>query len=85
MTSSTSRLVSFMRVAKRAWILEKSLACHVVRSPMTPSMSSWLVTHTHALPPHFVLRDSTMVWRLSMSFVSEPMNWPTSSARNSSR
>ena len=40
MTSSTSALVSFTRVRKRAWILEKSLPCCLVRSPRTLSMSS---------------------------------------------
>ena len=33
-------LVSFRRILKRAWILEKSLPCCRVRSPMTLSMSS---------------------------------------------
>ena len=50
MTSSTSALVSFTRVLKRAWILEKSLPCCLVRSPTTLSMSSCEVTNTHARP-----------------------------------
>ena len=81
MTSSTSALVSFTRVLKRAWILEKSLPCCLVRSPTTLSMSSWEVTMTQARPAHLVLRLSAMVWRLSISWVLEPMNWPTSSTK----
>ena len=59
-TSSTSALLSFRRVLKRAWILEKSLPCCLVRSPMTFSMSSCEVTNTHARPAHLVL--STRRW-----------------------
>ena len=85
MTSSTSALVSFTRVLKRAWILEKSLPCCLVRSPMTLSMSSCEVTNTHARPAHLVLSDSAMVCRLSIRWVFEPMNWPTSSTKKFSR
>ena len=70
MTSSTSALVSFRRVLKRAWILEKSLPCCLVRSPMTFSMSSCEVTNTHERPSHLVLSDSAIVCRLSISLVS---------------
>ena len=79
MTSSTSALVSFTRVLKRAWILEKSLPCCLVRSPTTLSMSSCEVTNTHARPWHLVFSDSAIVWRFSIRWVFEPMNWPTSS------
>ena len=85
MTSSTSALVSFTRVLKRAWILEKSLPCCLVRSPTTLSMSSCEVTNTHARPSHLVLRLSAIVWRLSIRWVLEPMNWPTSSTKKLSR
>ena len=85
MTSSTSWLVSFTFALNRAWILEKSFPCCLVRSPMTLSMSSWDVTKTHDCPLHFVLRDSAIVWRFSISFTSSAMNWPTSSTKKLSR
>ncbi len=85
MTSSTSWLVSFTLVRNRAWILEKSLPCCLVRSPTTLSMSSCEVTNTHDCPLHLVLRDSAIVWRLSMSLTSSAMNWPTSSTKKLSR
>ena len=85
MTSSTSWLVSFTLALNRAWILEKSLPCCLVRSPMTLSMSSWEVTKTHDCPLHLVLRDSAIVWRFSMSFTSSAMNCPTSSTKKLSR
>ena len=34
---------------------------------------------------HLVLRLSAIVWRLSIRWVLEPMNWPTSSTKKLSR
>ena len=39
-------------------------------------MSSCEVTITQARPAHLVLRLSAIVWRLSIRWVLEPMNWP---------
>ncbi len=48
-------------------------------------MSSWEVTTTQARPPQAVPRFSVMVWRLSIRWVSWPMNWPISSTRKTRR
>ena len=84
-TSATSALVSFMRLAKRAWILEKSLPCCLLISPTTVFMSSWAVTMTQARPRHLVARLSAIVCRLVISLTLSAMYWPTSSTKKFSR
>ena len=68
-TSATSALVSLSRLAKRAWIFEKSLLCCLLISPRTEFMSSWAVTMIHARPWHLVARLSATVCRLVISGV----------------
>ena len=85
MTSSTLALDSDRRVLNRPWIFEKSLALDAFISPRTASMSSCDVTTTQARPLQIVPRSSVIVWRLSIRWVSVPMNCPTSSTRKMSR
>ena len=61
------------------WILEKSIP---LMSFVISSMFCWLVTTTHAFPWHLIPNSSTIVWRLSINFVSSAMYWPTSSTKN---
>ena len=76
-TSSTLDADRDNLVSKRPWILEKSFPFVFV----IESISSWLVTITHAFPLQAVPKSSTMVWRLSINWVSSAIYCPISSTR----
>ena len=63
----------------RAWILEKSLPCWRVRSPMTFSMSS--SRSLIAWPSILVLSDGDGLQVEHQLDGTEPMYWPTSSTK----